>query len=50
MLTRSIQEVSRRIVREALRSRAIAAGVESSEAREPITSVALSNVRERDAD
>ena len=46
----SLREVSRRPVREAVRSRAIAAKAESAEACQPITSVALSIPGERDAD
>ena len=48
--THSLREVSRRRVREAVRSRAIAAKAESAEACQPITSVALSVHGERDAD
>jgi len=40
--TRSLREDSCRLVREAVRSRAIAAEVESSELAQPIRSVALS--------
>ena len=45
-----LREVSRRLVREAVRSRAIAAKAETAEACQPITSVALSILGERDAD
>ena len=45
-----LREVSCRLVREAVRSRAIAAKAESAEACQPITSVALSVHGERDAD
>ena len=48
--THSLREVSRRLVREAVRSRAIAAKAETAEACQPITSVALSVLGERDAD
>jgi hypothetical protein len=40
--THRLREVSRRLVREAVRSRAIAAKAESAEVCQPITSVALS--------
>jgi hypothetical protein len=39
-----LREVSRRLVREAVRSRAIAAKAETAEACQPITSVALSTL------
>jgi hypothetical protein len=40
--THRLREVSRRLVREAVRSRVIAAKAESAEVCQPITSVALS--------